>query len=252
MRYYELSGTPESKTIHADEDWLAAYRPNLFPEGCKHMTRQSTFERVTVISIPSSALLGWISPLEMYLAEQDTLLEMLGAGGMKAVKIAPVNESHGSEIRKYCAFMPRDSILVRGQLSSTLKGACEKCGHLFYWPQPAREPEHWYLVRAGLRDESPIYAGGVGSLILREDIYERTRRLSLRNFRLRELPILDVPLDGLPADLPPAISPKRQQELGDLLTRDVTDYDRQWIKRMANAGDVEKGRTVEWIPPKSH
>jgi hypothetical protein len=121
-----------------------------------------------------------------------------------------------------------------------LKGACDKCGLTYYWPQPAREEDKWYLVREVLNEARAIYDGTAVSLLLREDVFDRIRRLDLTQVRLRELPILDEPLDGLPADLPTYLTAERQKDLGELLTRDVTEYDRRWAERMGKAQDVKR------------
>src|SRR5580700_3926066 len=144
MRYYALSDTPDVKTVDADEKWLEAVRPKLFPRGCKHLTPDSAFDEVTVAKTPPPW--SWISPIRVRVAQNDLLLDMFGPGAMDAIKAAPVKVRHGASQERYLAFEPQRRILVRGQSMSTLKGACEKCGHLYYWPQPTREPEKWYLV----------------------------------------------------------------------------------------------------------
>lgn len=252
MRYYALSSTIKTKAFHADEEWLEANRSKVFPLGCKHLTPRSIFKGITVASVPGSTPLSHISPLSINIAASEVLLAMLGPDGMRAIKIAPVTKCPAKSPTNYLALEPHHSVLVRGQSVSTLKGACETCGHLNYWPGPAREPDRWYLVRMSLKDEAPIYDGIAALLILRKDIYERAKKLNLRTHRMREIPILDEPLDGLPRDLSPAISPEHRRKLGDLLNRDITDYDRHWAERMKNAKDVEKGRIAEWVPPKKY
>jgi hypothetical protein len=243
MRYYGLSNTPKSATVHVHQSWLNAHQSRLFPSGCKHMSSKSRFEHVTVTAVPSSVYLHSISPLEcVHLAKRDLLLDMLGPNGIRDVDAVPVMGSPGAAAANCLAFKPKRSILVRGQSTSTLKGACDKCGLTYYWPQPAREPEKWYLVREALNEERAIYDGTAVTLVLREDVFDRVKRLDVKEIRLRELPILDEPLDGLPANLPTYLTPERQKEFGDLLTRDVTEYDRRWAERMGNAEEVKRTR----------
>jgi hypothetical protein len=158
---------------------------------------------------------------------------------MKDVRTVPAAGPADADVGSCLAFHPLASVLVRGQENSTLKGACERCGLAYYWPQPAGDVERWYLVRDTLLESRAIYDGNAVSLILREDIFRRVQRLNLRDVRLREIPILDKPIDGLPADLPVYLTPERQRQLGDLLTRDSTEYDRRWAQRMRNASEVQ-------------